>query len=63
MGRVPDVTPVITCIELLAVLNFRAQDVIEQKDVFRDGSGGSVVAKIVGLLSAMDFFRRNWTFV
>ena len=58
MGRVPDVTPVIICIELLAVPKFRAQDVIEQRDVFRYGSGGSVDAKIGGLLSAREFL---WT--
>ena len=52
MGCVPDVAPVIFQIDLPPVPKFLSHDVLEWRDVFRDGSGGSVDAIFDGLVYA-----------
>ena len=50
--------PVVLCVKLQAVSEFRAQDVVENRDIFRDGSGRSINAKCRRLFDAMELL---WT--
>ena len=63
MGRVPDVTPVIIYIELLAVPKFRSR-----MSLNRDTFSGMAVAVVLmrnlaGCFARWNLFGHNWTFV
>ena len=50
--------PVVLCVKLQAVSEFRAQDVVENRDIFRDVGGRSINAKCSRLFDAMELL---WT--
>ena len=50
--------PVVLCVKLQAVSEFRAQDVVENRDIFRDSGGRSINAKCSRLFDAMELL---WT--
>lgn len=50
--------PVVLCVKLQAVSEFRAQDFVENRDIFRDGGSRSINAKCSRLFDAMELL---WT--